>query len=118
MEVTGKIKLINETQTFGSKGFKKRELVVTTNEQYPQDIMIEFVQDKCDILNKYSKGQDVKVSINLRGREWINPEGVAKYFNTIQGWRIEKVESTPDAPLPPVEPISEDNGEPDDLPFN
>lgn len=93
MEVQGTIKLVNETQTFGSKGFKKRELVVTTNEQYPQDIIIEFVQDKCDILNKYAQGDNVKVSINLRGREWINPEGVAKYFNTIQGWRIEKVDS-------------------------
>lgn len=114
MEVQGKIKLINETQTFGSKGFKKRELVVTTNEQYPQDIMIEFVQDKCDILNNYKVGQDVKVSINLRGREWVNPDGVAKYFNTIQGWRIESVESTPDAPLPPVEQLDETE---EDVPF-
>ncbi|MCK5815750.1 MAG: DUF3127 domain-containing protein, partial [Flavobacteriaceae bacterium] len=79
MEVTGKIKLINAEQTFGASGFRKRELVVTTDEQYPQMIMIEFVQDKCDLLNSYSVGQDVKVSINLRGREWINPEGVAKY---------------------------------------
>lgn len=91
MEVTGKIKLINETQTFGESGFRKREMVVTTDEQYPQHILIEFVQDKCDVLNNYSVGQDVKVSINLRGREWINPEGVAKYFNTIQGWRIENL---------------------------
>ena len=58
--------------------------------------MIEFVQDKCDLLNSYSVGQDVKVSINLRGREWINPQGEAKYFNSLQGWRIELLsESTP-----------------------
>ena len=73
MEVIGKIKLIGETQSFGSNGFIKRELVVTTDEQYPQIILIEFVQDKCDILNSYQVGQNVKVSINLRGREWINP---------------------------------------------
>ena len=66
MEVIGKIKLINETQTFGASGFRKREMVVTTDEQYPQMIMIEFVQDKCDILNNYAVGQDVKVSINSR----------------------------------------------------
>ena len=69
MEVIGKIKLIGETQTFGSNGFRKRELVVTTDEQYPQMIMIEFIQDKTDLLNSYAVGQDVKVSINLRGRE-------------------------------------------------
>ena len=91
MELTGTIKVINETQTFGEKGFRKREIVLTTKEDYPQDIMIEFVQDKCDLLNNYGIGQDVKIAINLRGREWINPEGVARYFNSIQGWKIESI---------------------------
>ena len=90
MEVIGKVKLIGDVQTFGANGFQKRELVVTTDDQYPQMIMIEFVQDKCDLLNNYKVGQDVKVSINLRGREWINPQGEAKYFNSVQGWRIEE----------------------------
>ncbi|MEQ3661130.1 MAG: DUF3127 domain-containing protein, partial [Flavobacterium sp.] len=76
MEVTGKIKLINDVQQI-SASFKKRELVVTTEEQYPQMIMIEFTQDKCDLLNNYNVGEPVKVSINLRGREWINPQGEA-----------------------------------------
>lgn len=121
MEVIGKIKLINETQTFGASGFRKREMVVTTDEQYPQMIMIEFVQDKCDILNSYAVGQDVKVSINLRGREWINPEGVAKYFNSIQGWRIEALQAAAPQDLPPVDQFQpaagSTNAEPDDLPF-
>ena len=104
MEVTGTIKLINETQVFGStSNFKKRELVVTTDEQYPQMIMIEFVQDKCDLLDNYGIGQEVKVSINLRGREWINPEGVAKYFNSIQGWRIEAIQNEPNLNEPKSE---------------
>jgi len=51
-------------------------------------ILIEFVQDKCDLLNKFKEGEDVTVSINLRGREWVNPQGETKYFNSIQGWRI------------------------------
>ncbi|MCH3884189.1 DUF3127 domain-containing protein [Tenacibaculum aquimarinum] len=120
MEVIGKIKLIGETQTFGSNGFRKREVVVTTDEQYPQMIMIEFVQDKCDLLNSYAVGQDVKVSINLRGREWINPEGVAKYFNSVQGWRIEGL-SQAAASTPPAEQFAPapdlTANEPDDLPF-
>ena len=124
MEITGKIKLIGETQTFGASGFRKRELVVTTDEQYPQMLMIEFVQDKTDALNSYSVGEDVKVSINLRGREWINPEGVAKYFNSIQGWRIEKLQAAGGQGVPPVEAIDAfepadkvSDSEPDDLPF-
>jgi len=122
MEVIGKIKLIGDVQTFGSNGFRKREVVVTTDEQYPQMINIEFHQDKTDLLNNYNVGQDVKVSINLRGREWINPQGEAKYFNSIVGWRIENLSqaSQPDN-LPPVDQFQPADNisteEPDDLPF-
>ena len=113
MEVTGKIKVIGQTATFGTSGFKKRELVVTTDEQYPQSILIEFVQDKCSALDKYQVGQNVKVGINLRGREWTNPKGEVKYFNSIQGWRIDKVDGAP-APEP-LKTFSEQ--ETSDLPF-
>ncbi|WP_323787159.1 DUF3127 domain-containing protein [Psychroserpens sp.] len=123
MEVQGKVKMIGETQTFGSNGFRKRELVVTTEEQYPQHILIEFVQDKTDLLNSYQVGQGVKVNINLRGREWVNPQGETKYFNSVQGWRIENLAAT-DENMPPVapaeafEPATNLNEEDhDDLPF-
>ncbi len=125
MEVQGKIKMVGETQTFGNNGFRKREIVVTTEEQYPQHIMVEFVQDKTDLLNNYAVGQQVKISINLRGREWENPQGEIKYFNSIQGWRIESVDqsasSTDMPPMPPAEafePAKDLNEEDhDDLPF-
>ena len=99
MEVQGKIKELGKTQTFGTNGFRKRQVVVTTDEQYPQSIMVEFVQDKCDLLNEFQIGQEVKININLRGREWVNPQGETKYFNSIQGWRIEKLEAVP-TPMP------------------
>jgi uncharacterized protein Veg len=125
MEVQGRIKMIGETQTFGSNGFRKRELVVTTEEQYPQHILVEFVQDKTDLLNSYQVGQQVKVNINLRGREWVNPQGETKYFNSVQGWRIEAMQAAASGEnMPPVPPA--DAFEPagdlkeedhDDLPF-
>jgi hypothetical protein len=122
MQITGKIKLINAAQTFGSNGFRKREVVVTTDEQYPQMILIEFVQDKCELLDNYSVGQDVTISINLRGREWVNKEGETKYFNSIQGWRIEGLQNQGQnaAPAGGFETTSaptEASNEPDDLPF-
>ena len=117
MEVQGKIKLIGKTETFGTD-FTKRQLVVITSEQYPQVISIDFVKDKCSILDKYKVGEDVKVSINLGGREWINPQGEAKYFNSIVGWRIEKVQDAPNTPIPPKESdLGVADNEPDDLPF-
>lgn len=125
MEIQGKIKMIGETKTFGNNGFRKREVVVTTEEQYPQHIMVEFVQDKCDLLNKHNVGETVKISINLRGREWTNPQGEVKYFNSIQGWRIESLQTDQGEggmpPVPPIEafePAEELNEEDhDDLPF-
>ena len=125
MEVQGRIKMVGETQTFGSNGFRKREIVVTTEEQYPQHIMVEFVQDKTDLLNSYQVGQQVKISINLRGREWVNPQGETKYFNSIQGWRIEALQGeaggTDMPPVPPAdafEPAGDLKEEDhDDLPF-
>ena len=51
MNISGKIKLINETKEYGSNGFRKRELVVTTQEQYPQNILVEFVQDRCELID-------------------------------------------------------------------
>ena len=124
MEVTGKIKVISAEQQI-SASFKKRELVVTTDEQYPQSIMIEFTQDKTDLLNNYNIGENVKVSINLGGREWVNPQGETKYFNSIKGWRIERVAADAPAqqapPMPaaatfaPATNLNEE--EADDLPF-
>ena len=124
MEVSGKIKWLDETKTYGNNGFRKREVVVTTEEQYPQHILVEFVQDKCDLLNAFNVGQQVKIGINLRGREWVNPEGQTKYFNSIQGWRIDAMEGAPSAEMPPMppptafEPSSDATDEvEDDLPF-
>lgn len=119
MEITGKIKVLNDTQNIGNNGFRKREVVITTEEQFPQHILIEFTQDKCELLDRYSVGQDVKISVNFRGREWINPEGVPKYFNSIQGWRIELLNAEePKSPsLPEMEPVSFINEPDNDLPF-
>ena len=134
MEVVGKIKLIDTTKEVGSGGFKKRDVVITTDEQYPQHILIQFVQDKCDLLNNFQAGEPVKIDINLRGREWTNPQGETVYFNTIQGWRIAKQDASQQSPPPQggsaVENYNTKNNpkefqpsggtpedEPDDLPF-
>ena len=124
MEVQGKIKMIDETKTYGNNGFRKREMVVTTEEQYPQHILIEFIQDKTDLLDKFKVGQNVKVNINLRGREWTNPQGETKYFNSLNGWRIESLEQSVSQDMPPMppedafEPVNDLNEDDhDDLPF-
>lgn len=126
MEVTGRVKVIEQTKEVGSSGFRKRDIVVTTDEQYPQFISVQFVQDKCDLLDAYKVGDNVKIDINLRGREWTNPQGETVFFNSIVGWRIGKVgpdpsTSTVTPPMPqaqtfaPADNFKEEDH--DDLPF-
>lgn len=88
MEFSGKVKEVQAEEQV-SATFKKQNLIVTTEEQYPQHIQVEFNQDKCDLIKSLVPGQSVKVFYNLRGREWVNPQGETKYFNSIQGWKIE-----------------------------
>ena len=72
--------------------FKKRDIVVTDHmNEYPQDVLFQLVQAKCDLGDKFVEGQEVEVSFNLRGREWTSPQGEVKYFNTLDAWRIESV---------------------------
>jgi len=108
-EIIGKLKVKMDEQSFSS-GFTKREFVVTTQEQYPQDIKLEFVKDKCSLLDSYKVGQDVKVSFNLRGNEYNG-----KYYVNLQAWRIEKGEAVEQAHQTPA-PVAEDDGD-QPLPF-
>lgn len=89
MYITGNITRILGTQQV-SDSFQKREVhIKTTDEQYPQDLCIEFHQDKTALLDSFSAGQDVTIGINLRGREWTAQDGNIRVFNTIAGWKIE-----------------------------
>lgn len=123
MELNGKIIVLNDTETIGAKEFKKRIVVVQTDEQYPQTIPVEFTQDKTAVLNFYKVGDLVKIGINLRGSEWKG-----KYYANIQGWKIDKLDSIslsaqqqmPDREAVRQEPINNalpQNDEADDLPF-
>jgi hypothetical protein len=82
-EIEGNIKVIGELQSFDS-GFTKKQVVVTTNETYPQEIAIDFVKDGTAMLEGFSVGQDVIVSINIRGNEYLG-----KYYVSLNGWKIE-----------------------------
>ncbi len=108
LKQNGTIKLINDLQTFDS-GFQKREFVVTTDGQYPQDIKFECTQTRCELLDNLSVGQSVDVHFNIKGNEYNG-----RYFVNLQAWKIETVES---AAPPPVAPGPQTEESEDDLPF-
>ena|ERR1017187_5586807 len=128
MEVIGIIKAKFDT-TVVSERFKKRDFVVTIEpgSPYPQQVSFQLVQDKVSLIDSLNIGDEVKVLFNLKGREWVSPQGETKYFNTIDAWRIEKIgagQSTPSNNH--SQPTSMETGTPpvftstsvdDDLPF-
>lgn len=91
-EITGLLYKILPLVTFES-GFKKQEFIVKTDEQYPQYLKFELTKDKISILNYVKLGDSCKVSFNIRGHEWINPEGKAVYFISFNAWRIVRLEN-------------------------
>lgn len=112
-----KIKSIGTIQTFGDKGFKVLKFVITddTNSEYPQILELQCTQDNADNLIKFNKvGDVVDISYNLRGREWTNPQGEVKVFNTIEAWKVFKADGID---IPAFEPVTELNEVEEDLPF-
>tara|TARA_R110002020_G_scaffold475184_2_gene709003 strand:+ start:416 stop:769 length:354 start_codon:yes stop_codon:yes gene_type:complete len=115
-KLTGTIKVVKDTVQVTEK-FSKREFVVNDqSSMYPQDIIFQASQDKCSMLDGYKEGDNVEVSFNIRGREWTSPQGEVKYFNTLDAWRIEKVNANdPHGNESKDEIVPQ--GDDDDLPF-
>jgi len=95
MELKGKVKVVFETTQVSEK-FSKRDVVIEDNSgMYPQVLSIQFTQDKCALLDGINVGDEVTISINLKGREWTSPQGEVKYFNSIEGWKIQRGAAAP-----------------------
>ena len=91
MKVKGKIHFVGALRVVSEK-FKSKDVVILTEDKYPQYITVQFTQDKTELLTENNIGEQVEISINLRGREWKSPTGEIKYFNTIEGWQINAVQ--------------------------
>lgn len=114
MDITGRIHEIFPVQTV-KNNFTKREFILLddTNDQYPQYIKFELIQDKCSIIDAFKTGDQVKVYFNLKGREWINPKGEKVYFTTLGAWKIESANGGAQAEMPAPDFMPGD----DDMPF-
>jgi hypothetical protein len=111
MELTGKIKVLGEEKSFPS-GFTKREFVITTEEQYPNDIQFELLKEKGALIDAYKLGDRIVVSFDIRGREYQG-----KYYTSLVAWKLQSAGVAGSAPAPQPAPASFGEPEPDDLPF-
>ncbi|MCI4666607.1 MAG: DUF3127 domain-containing protein [Bacteroidia bacterium] len=127
MTVQGKLHKKFDTQQI-KETFKKREFVIEYNDgnpMYPQYVLFQLIQDKCNLIDNVAEGSEVSVDFNLRGRSWQSPNGETKYFNSLDAWRVSPVQQFEaqgnDAPpTPPAfldDAIDGNSMEADDLPF-
>lgn len=124
MEIKGKVHEIGAVQQV-TDSFKKRDVVIeyAENPQFVEYIKFESHQDRVNIFDNISIGDDVEVSFNMRGRPWTNKEGMTTYFNSLVAWRVTKLAGAPQADpgpgqtdMPPVD-ISSSGADDDGLPF-
>ena len=119
----GKVKVVGSTLAISEKFSKREFVVVNDTNMYPQDIQFQLTQDKCNLIDSLAIGDQVEVSFNLNGREWVNPKGESKFFNTLDVWKISKIGSNAvkDAQGQGFEPkksvIAEIESNDDSLPF-
>ena len=120
MQTAGRIHALFDTQQVTER-FRKREFVVelADNPRYPQYVQFQLTGDRCENLDGFEIGDQVRVEFSLRGREWTSPKGEVRYFTSLETWSIDRVGEAPpraasadifgDEPPPP----SDD----DDIPF-
>jgi len=115
MNIQGKLIEIFDTIQI-TETFKKREFIIQDNKnpEYPEYIKVELIQDKVTLLDSLNIGDEINVLINIKGRKWEDKEGIIKYFNAIQGWKIE-TDNDGINQENQAEDTNQDSGE--DLPF-
>ena len=91
LDATGRIHALFEAQQVTER-FRKREFVVelADNPRYPQFVQFQLTGDRCENIDGFEVGDEVRVEFSLRGREWTSPKGEVRYFNSLDVWTIEK----------------------------
>lgn len=118
-EVQGKLHKVFPSEN-KSGSFQAREFVIEVESgQYSQLIKFQLTQDRCDLIDSYSEGEEIQVHFDLRGREWDG-----KYFTNLNAWRLNRPSFTgkTDSDKPAQDEVSSlpDKGFSDplnDLPF-
>lgn len=92
LTLSGKILVIYPKQQVNDR-FAKREFVLELTEEingntYTNYAKMQTVQAKCDLLDRFSEGEDVTVNFNVKGNRW-EKDGVPQFITNLDVWRIQ-----------------------------
>ena len=101
LEVTGKLLVKYDTQQV-SERFKKREFVMELAEEingntYTNYAKMQLVQNKCEIIDRFNEGDQIKVSFNIKGNRW-EKDGRVNFITNLDAWRVEAASTGAGAP--------------------
>ena len=108
--VTGRLhRKFSAEQT--TERFRKRDFVIelAENPRYPQFVQFQLTGDRCESLDEFQEGDELRIEFSLRGREWTPREGgEPRYFNSLDVWTVERATAGAhgEEPPPPEEPPS------------
>ena len=114
MKVEGLVYKIGAKEVKSEK-FTKQDIILEVDEgPYKQHLSIQFVNDKCDLLQNLAVNNKIGIEINLKGRLWTNAAGVETCFNTLEGWKLEVLDLNNAVTAVPIQNTIEND---DSLPF-
>ena len=119
-KLRGVVHQIDETKTYGQKGFRKRQVVLEQdNDRFTNYIPMEFIQDGCDTVDGLKVGDDIEVTYRLSGRKWQkDAQSEVKFFVNVEatGFRVldEKSGASPGTANDDFDQAASDE---DDVPF-
>ncbi len=118
--VTGIVHVIEETKSYGQKGFRKRLVVLEqAKERFSNYIPVEFIQDACDSVDQMKLGDNVEITYRLSGRKWQrDAQSEVKYFLSAEAMSFNVLGgAVADGDAPPLPDESEAFVDDDDIPF-
>lgn len=116
-EATGTVHSVNPSETRGNFTFRKFVVELADNPKYPQLVEFQASGKSMDYLDALKPGDGVKVSFDLRGREWTSPNGEVRFFVTLSAWRIDALTAAAERPASTASTAPTGGGPDDSLPF-
>lgn len=121
-KVRGIVHVVEETKTYGQKGFRKRLVVLEQDTgRFTNYIPVEFLRDNCELADDLNVGDDVEVSYQLSGRKWQkDPNSEVKYFLTAEALSFKVMAGGGEGAEPPADAndaFAESNYDENDIPF-